>query len=81
MYQTEYEKMEAAYIRSEVKERAHPEVKYPFRTPIVKSMSEGGDYICRICDHSGNGTGAYAASGSTNDITTHIHKHRENGEW
>ena len=81
MNQTEYEKMDVAFIRLEVKERAHPEVKYPFRNPIVKSMSEGDGYLCKICDWSGNGSYVYAASGSTNDISTHIHKHREAGEW
>ena len=78
MTQTEYEKFNAQYVRSEVKERAHPEVKYSFRNPSFLGRT---GYMCKICEHLEGATGIYSAGGCVNSISSHIWKHRENGEW
>ena len=77
--QTEWEKIDERYMRFSIMKRQNPSIKYPFRNPAFKCKKNGinPEYLCKICDHSGNGSDTYEGS----RLMSHIYEHTENGEW
>ena len=75
----ESEKNDERYMRFSIMKRQNPSIKYPFRNPAFKCKKNGinPEYLCKICDHSGNGSDTYRGS----RLMSHIYEHTEKGEW